>query len=46
MNDHTNNTFTMEQLQEIGMEYHKMEQQQKIDRYRILNEHMIKGQTS
>ena len=34
----------MEQLQEIGMEYHKMEQQQKIDRYRILNEHMIKGQ--
>lgn len=44
MNDHTNNTFTMEQLQEIGMEYQKMEQQQKIDRYRILNEHMIKGQ--
>lgn len=34
----------MEQLQEIGMEYQKMEQQQKIDRYRILNEHMIKGQ--
>ena len=44
MNNHTNNTFTMEQLQEIGMEYQKMEQQQKIDRYRILNEHMIKGQ--
>lgn len=44
MNDHTNNTFTMEQLQEIGMEYQKMEQQQKIDRYRILNENIIKGQ--
>lgn len=34
----------MEQLQEIGMEYQKMEQQQKIDRYRILNEKIIKGQ--
>ena len=34
----------MEQLQEIGMEYQKMEQQQKIDRYRILNENIIKGQ--
>ena len=44
MNDHTNNTFTMEQLQEIGIEYQKMEQQQKIDRYRILNEKIIKGQ--
>lgn len=44
MNNHTNNTFTMEQLQEIGMEYQKMEQQQKIDRYRILNEKIIKGQ--
>ena len=44
MNDHTNDTFTMEQLQEIGMEYQKMEQQQKIDRYRILNEKIIKGQ--
>lgn len=44
MNDHTNNTFIMEQLQEIGMEYQKMEQQQKIDRYRILNEKIIKGQ--
>lgn len=44
MNNHTNDILTMEQLQEIGMEYQKMEQQQKIDRYRILNEHMIKGQ--
>lgn len=34
----------MEQLQEIGIEYQKMEQQQKIDRYRILNEKIIKGQ--
>lgn len=44
MNDNTNDILTMEQLQKIGMEYQKMEQQQKIDRYRILNEHVIKGQ--
>ena len=44
MSNQANGALTPEQLQEIGNEYQKMEQQQKIKRYRILNEHVIKGQ--
>lgn len=44
MNDSTNKYLTPEQLQEIGHEYQKMEQRQKIERYRVLNEHIVKNQ--
>lgn len=44
MSNQANGALTPEQLQEIGNEYQKMEQQQKIERYRILNEHVVKGQ--
>ena len=34
----------MEQIQEIMSGYQKMEQQEKLERYRILNKHVVKGQ--
>lgn len=44
MSEQQNQPLTLEQLQEIGKNYQKIEQQQKIERYRILNEKVIKGQ--
>lgn len=44
MNEQKNEYLNTEQIQEIMAGYQKMEQQQKIDRYRILNEHALKGQ--
>lgn len=44
MNNKTKDYLTLNNLQEIGYEYLKREQQQKIERYRILNQDIQKGQ--
>lgn len=44
MNDQKNEYLNTEQIQEIMAGYQKMEQQEKLERYRILNQHIVKGQ--
>lgn len=44
MTDQKNEYLNTEQIQEIMAGYQKMEQQEKLERYRILNKHIVKGQ--